>query len=226
MKKQFLTLTICLALTATSALAIGINPLKQSKELKDNTPTVVKPQVEQPQAQNFFKPGNQPNIISKEEAKKRFEERKAKERELLYSAINLSIEQKAKAEELDAKTRAEAGKYLKKVHTETKKLRELKTKKASFLAIYKQKLALSAAKKEAHKYFEASRKDFEAILTKEQLAKLKSIEAAKKEEMKQFKKQHKFDVIKKFKSKKPMGPKKSMESELMESPPPSGKSNN
>lgn len=186
MKKQIFTLVTCFALSANTTLAIGIQAVAQ----KTVPHSFSAQQINTPATPNFVKPGEQPKFISKEEAKKHFEDAKTKERELLYAALNLSAEQKIKAEALDAKTRTEGGKYLRQLQVEFRKLRNLKAKHASFFAIYKQKIALKKAKSEAHKYFESSRKSFEAILTKEQRAKFKLIDNAKKEEMKQFRKKH------------------------------------
>lgn len=186
MKKQILALTMCLTLTATSVLADSIKS------------TPAKPVPTQSSITNP-KPVVTPSAAPKIEARKHFEEEKAKERQLMYAALNLSEEQKAKAEELDAKTKAEAVKYLRRVHTEAKKLRDLKAKHASIFAIYKQKLVLRAAKVDTHNYLEQSRKSFESILTKEQKDKFRMINAAKKEEMEKFKKEHKQGWNKKYK---------------------------
>lgn len=198
MKKQILTLSVCLALTATSAFAIGLPKKVTTPKELSTTPKVIKTIPTTPSEQTFFKPGNQPTIISRDELKKKFEEKRAKERENLYTALGLSDEQKTKAEELDAKIRTEAKKYHEKIRSEAQKLRALQTKKASWFAVYKQKLALDSAKHQARKHFEAAKKSFEAILTKEQLAKFKVIDAARKEEMKKFKKQHKLKGQKGF----------------------------
>jgi len=183
MKKQILTLAMCLALTATSALAESNNNAVTQKATTTTIKTVPN--------SNLVKPVEPHNLMSREEAKKHFEERKAKERNSLYQALKLSDEQKIKAEELDAKTRAEAGKYIRKVQIEAKKLRDLKNKNASFFAIRKQKSVLKSAKKEANKYFEDSRKAFEAILTKEQNESFKLIDEAKRKKIESFKKNHK-----------------------------------
>jgi hypothetical protein len=195
MKKQVLVLTMCLALTATYASA-GTNVTQKSTVRK----TAVAAPVQAPQTKipasalmpSLAKPGQQPQFINKEEAKKRFESAKAKEREFLYTALNFTAEQKSKAEVLDIKTKAGAGKVIKKVQSEARKLRDLQNKHASKFAIWKQKLALRKAKDDMKKYFENSRKDFESIMTKEQKAKFKIIDDAKKKEMEQFRKEHKF----------------------------------
>lgn len=126
--------------------------------------------------------GNGPQLMTRAEAKKRFESQKLKEREMLYTALNLTIEQKTKAEELDKKTRSEATKYLKKVQEEATKLRELKNNKASKFALFTQKLAFKKAVANANKYFEKSRSSFESILTPEQKIKFGEIRAAKRAE--------------------------------------------
>lgn len=185
MKKRILALTMCLTLTATSAIAASINmPTGQV------APTI----KAQPNTIMQLTPSRRPqinNVQERLEARKRFEDRKAHERELMYTTLGLSAEQKNKAEAIDAKTRAEAGKYIRRIQVEAKRLRELTVKKASWLEIHKQKQALNAARKDADKFFENSKKSFEALLTKEQLAKFKVIDNAKKKEIKEFKKHHK-----------------------------------
>lgn len=183
MKKQIFTLTMCLALTTTSALAEGTKTItnKVSAPVAKSQITSVPTQATRP---------TEITLPQQFEARKKFEERKAQERELMYTTLGLSAEQKVKLEAIDAKTRAEAGKYLRKVQVEAKKLKDLKAKHASFFAIYKQKHALKVAKHKAHKFFESSRKSFEAVLTKEQLEKFKILNEAKKKELQEFRKDH------------------------------------
>lgn len=186
MKKQILALTLCLALTATSALAEGTKTVAK----KSTTPvaiTAVKPATK---AVSTATPAAL-QLTPQEDARKKFEDRKAQERALMYEALKFTNEQKVKAEELDAKTRAEASKYLGKVQIEARKLRELKSKHASVFFIYKQKMILKSAKSDARKFFAASRKSFEAILTKEQKAKFKVMQEARQKEMDAFRKNHK-----------------------------------
>lgn len=202
MKKQILTLTMCLALTATSALADGTKTVPQAN---GSTATVISTAAPKVKTQAFVKPGEQVNLMSRDDLKKHFEDKKAKERGLLYSSLNFSEEQIAKAEALDAKTRAEAGKYLRKVQIEARKLRELKARHASFFAIYKQKFSLKSARAEANKYFAKSKKSFESILTKEQKVKFKVIDEAKKAEINKFRKEHKQDAPGQFGPKGPRG---------------------
>ncbi|MDD3436662.1 MAG: Spy/CpxP family protein refolding chaperone [Candidatus Gastranaerophilales bacterium] len=183
MKKQILTLTMCLALTSTVALAQAAVPVTKVKPAT----TAAKPVTPAAKSATTFVS----KLTPQEEARRRFEERRAQERALMYNSLKLTEDQKTKAEALDAKTRAEAGKYIDKVRTETRKLRDLKTKKASFVAVWKQKLVLNEARKEADNYFITARKSFEAILTKEQLAQFKLNEEARRKEMAKFRKNHK-----------------------------------
>lgn len=200
MKKRILALTMCLTLTAASALAIDINmPAGQI------APTI----KAQPNTVMQLTPSRRPqinNVQERLEARKRFEDRKAHERELMYTTLGLTAEQKNKAEAIDAKTRAEAGKYIRRIQVEAKRLRELTIKKASWFDIHRQKQALNAARKDADKYFENSKKSFEALLTKEQLAKFRVIDNAKKKEMKEFKKHHKPGGFEHYGPKPPIGP--------------------
>ena len=69
--------------------------------------------------------------------------------------------------------------------------KELKAKNASHLSILHQKYTVKAARKKVEKYLKISKKDFEAILTKEQKEKFELIDAKKKKEMDKFKKTYK-----------------------------------
>lgn len=192
MKKQILTLTMCLALTSTVALASGVNTVGQKMVIQPAVSTPATLNVAKPAATSTLgRPTKQLTITSMDEIKKHFEDRRIKERETLYNNLNLSEEQKVKAKDLDATTKAERAKYRKKIQIEARKLRNLKDKHASFFAVHKQKVALKKANKEFDNYRKSSNKSFEAILTKEQQAKFKTIENAKKKEIEQFKKGHK-----------------------------------
>lgn len=212
MRKQIFTVAMCLALTTIPAFANGAKttlPNKSVVQVKSIQPQITASKMEQPKT-----------FMTKDDAKKYFEAKRAKERELMYAALNLSAEQKAKAEALDAKTKTEAAKYIKAVRVEAKKLRELKTKKASIFAIYKQKWALYSAKSNADKFFRSSRKEFEAILTNEQKAKFKLIDDAKRKEMEKFRKEHKLSGVKGHYGPKSMGPSPSEIERPMGPPPP------
>lgn len=189
MKKQILMLTMCLALTATSTLAAATNKVVQ----KTKPATIAKPSAEVKSTANLNSSTNvgAPKSISKEEAKKHFEEKMLKHREHMYSELGLSAEQKLKAEALDLKSKTEIEPLITKAQAEAKKLRELKCKKASVFEIWKQENAFKAAKKDVKKHMIASRKSFEAILTDEQKVKFNSIRAEKKKEIDKFKKSHK-----------------------------------
>lgn len=180
MKKQILVLSMCLALTSTVALAQGAVPpiQKQVPQAKTVPTPVVNPVEVKPDA----KSGVQRKVLTKEEAKKYFEERQAKKRDFMAKYLGLSEEQKVKADELDLKAKSDIEKTFKKVQIEGKKLKDLKTQKASKFAVWKQEMTFNSAKKEFKASLDKSRKDFEAILTKEQKIKLK--------EMKEFQKSH------------------------------------
>lgn len=163
MKKQILTLTLCLALTATSTLA-ATTPAKAPAK---STPCACAKPVAKPVAKatvKVVKPAayaevKAPEVVLTPEqlAKKNTEEKLAKNRECLLSKLGVKAEQKAKTEPL-----------LAKVQTEKTKLRELKAKKACPILICKQKNEVKKAKKA-----------FEATLNKNQLAKLKSLRKSK-----------------------------------------------
>ena len=189
MKQQILALTMCLALTSTVALASGTNTVGEkvvpsSLISAPSTVNVAKPAV----SSNIGKPGKQLSITSVDEIKKHFEDRRNQERERLYNDLSLSEEQKIKAKDLDATVKVELAKYRKKIQIEARKLRDLKTKHASMFEMYKQKLELKKAKADAKRYYDSSKKSFEAILTKEQRTKYIAIENAKRKEIQQFKK--------------------------------------
>lgn len=197
MKKQILLLTICFALTATSALADNTtlinNAAPQANTTKNSAKTIPASETLKKVAPNSLKPTPaQSKLQSKEEVKQSIEVRKAKERALLYEALQLTDEQKAKAEALDAKTKVEVTLLIKDVRKEAIKLRELSSKKASFIAIHKQKMKLKIAKNKTEKCIKEARKSFENILTKEQRAKFKTLQEAKRKDMEQkFSKNHK-----------------------------------
>lgn len=194
MKKRFLLASLCVALSATSVLADVVNT-STAKNLfaQDNTSIqkIAKPDSGRPQKAEFGNPGHVPKTITKEQAKRFFEARKAQERAALYDALAFTAEQKAKAEALDVKTKAELRPFIKKWHQETKKLHDLKSKNASIFAIWKQQFAVNSAKSEVKNKFMASKKSFEAILTNEQKAKFKKIDAQKRKQMEEFRKSHK-----------------------------------
>lgn len=177
MKKQILTLSMCLALTATAALATGTTKVSTSPVKTVAATTTITPE----------KPCIAPQKLSKQQ----FEDKMAQHREKLYSDLGLSEAQKTKAEALDKKNKEGIKPLFDKVRTEKMKYNDLKTKKASEAELIKQKAEVKKAKKEVKKYMEKSRKDFEAILTKEQKAKFKAIREERKAKMKEFKKEHK-----------------------------------
>lgn len=182
MKKQILTLTMCLALTAVAAFADETKPVvpKAIPQAKTATP-----------ATTISTPAEPPKVMTREDARKYFEEKRAKEREFMYNALGLSAEQKTKAEALDAKHKTAIEPLIKNVHVEVKKLRDLKNQNASHLRIWQQKYAVKAAKKEVENCVISYKKDFEAILTKEQKTKFELIDEAKKKEINNFKNSYK-----------------------------------
>lgn len=206
MKKQILTLTMCLALTATAALAAGTTAVQNAApQVKTSAPTVALPQA---------KPSN--TVMSREDAKKLFEARMAKERGHMYDSLGLSAEQKTKAEALDAKTRKEIRPLMKKVRVENEKLDKLAAKKMSSFELWKQQIVVKQAKKDVKKYLDHSKKEFESILTKEQNEKFKILDAERKSKMEKFRKEHGPGGPK-------MGPKPQGQGPEFMGPPPEGK---
>lgn len=184
MKKQVFALTLCLALTTACALAN--ETINSNKSL----PTSVKTEKQKlPICPCKFMPSCD-NKLPPEQMKKQFEEKMAKHRENFYLKLGLTEEQKLQAKKLDLKNR-EDGKILRdKFHEECFKLRDLKEKKANKINIYMQEQRVKSAQKALEKHMEASKKSFEAILTKEQLEKLKVIEAKRNKQMGKRRKNH------------------------------------
>jgi len=188
MKKQILTMAMCVALSTTVASAEVTKTVmpKVTTPAKVSSTLPVKTQATVAPSATLSRP-EPPKMMTREEAKKCFDERKAKGRDHLYSELGLSAEQKQKAEALEVKNRSEVLPLVGKLKTEAKKLGELKAKHASVFAIWKQENTVKASKKALEKKFEASRKSFEALLTPEQKAKFE----AKKKEMDKCRKNHK-----------------------------------
>ena len=183
MNQKILTLAMCLALSATSALADG-TPITTQKITPVEKPTISTPAKPELKA----KPTNgHQKMMSREEAKKQFEERKKARREMMYKDLGLSPEQIKKADELDTKTQSGAAPVMGELQSEVKKLKALKSQKASGIELWKQENVVKASKTKFKKYFEDSNKAFEAILTKEQKTKYD----ARKKEMGKLNKKHK-----------------------------------
>lgn len=176
MKKQVLTLAICFALSASTAFAASTMPAKVTATVKAPVKEVVKPAEPQ-----------QCTLTPEQAAKKRFEEKMAKDREDLYCKLNLTEDQKAKAKAMDKKNMEEAKPLFEKVQAERIKYFELKAKKACPIEISKQRMELKAAKRAVRAHFKTARKNFEAILTEEQKAKLEVIKKERRAEMQKFK---------------------------------------
>jgi len=175
MKKQMITLAVCLALTATSALASSTAttskaPTKAAIPVACQTKT---PEVTQP--------------TKEESLKQQFEEKMSQKRAELYCKLGLSNEQKDKAEAIHQTTKEGAEPLFARFHEEKAKLHELKAKKACPIKINEQKLKVKEAKHSIRAHMEKSRKEFEAILDKSQLAKFKAFREEKKAEWKQNK---------------------------------------
>lgn len=173
MKKQILTLTVCLALTVSSALAANTAAVK-IKATQQTIKTVA------PQAANPNACPCEASAPTKEQFKQKFEERMTKRREALYAKLGLSADQKTKALELDKKNRAEAKPLMEKLHEEKAKLNDMQSKKCCPVMLMEQKQKVKAAKKALRKHFTASEKNFEALLTSEQLTKFKAIKEERK----------------------------------------------
>ena len=195
MKKQILTLTMCLALTSTAALAAGTSTVAKTTPVKSTVSTPVKANLKATtsEVKPQLKPENPAcqKPLSREEFKKQMEEKMAKERQAMYDALSLTDEQKAKAEANDLKTRNGVRPLMGKVRSEKAKLRKLEEQKACPCKIFAQKQEVKKAHNAVKSYLDNSKKDFEAILTPEQKVKFKKIDTERKAKMKEFKKHHK-----------------------------------
>lgn len=176
MKKQVLTLAICLAMTASAAMAANSASSTMTATTKQTAPVT----TGCPCAANM--PAEKQ--MSKEQFHQKMEEKMTKHREALYAKLGLTPEQKAKAIAMDKKNRTEAKGLFDKAKEEKTKLTELKEKKACPVEILEQKQKLKTARKALRKHFAESEKSFEAILTKDQLAKFEAIKAERKAEFK------------------------------------------
>ena len=107
MKKQIIAMSVCLALTASSAFATC--PLNAKKETKKPV--------------SIEKLGKRPHL-SREEAKKHFEAKRTEERECLFKQLGLSSAQKAKIEALDAKAKTSREALMKKFKDDNMALME------------------------------------------------------------------------------------------------------
>ena len=179
MKKQILTLTMCLALTASSAFA---NSTVKST-VKATSPQAVNTVVQKAEEAPCGCPC-EATAPTKEQFKQKFEERMTKRREALYAKLGLSQDQKAKAVELDKKNRAEARPLMEKLHEEKAKLNDMQSKKCCPVKLMEQKQKVKNARKDLRKHFITSEKNFEALLTSEQLTKFKVIKEERKAKFK------------------------------------------
>jgi len=193
-KKHLLIVSMCLAFTLNSAFAK--NAKVGNMQSEKTTVSKISASNSAPVSSLINKDGfispNSPSIkMPGTDVRKRFEDRRTKERESLYNDLNLTANQRVIAAALDSQIRSESGRYRARVQIEARKLKDLKMKHASFIAIYKQKSALRSAQKNVDKYMKSSKEAFGEILTSEQKAKFKKIDAQKKKDMQDFRKNHK-----------------------------------
>lgn len=197
MKKQILTLTLCLVLTATSALANGIDAVAKNSSDKAASPVVKAVVKNTSKTTKSVTPvtcqANAPEVTLTPEqlAKKKFEERLMKGRVDLYCTLGLTSEQRAKAEALDKQQRAEGEPLFTKFNTEKTKYYTMKAKNASTLEMYEQKNEVKLARKAIKAHLKTSREAFEALLTQDQLTKFTELREANKQERKKYERRHK-----------------------------------
>lgn len=184
MKKQLLTLMMCMVLTATSAFAATTaTPVKKAPcPVKA---TVTAPAKNCPCAKAAQTPCAEPALTPEQAKRKAFEEKIAKDRAELYCKLGLSEQQKLTAGALEEKTKSEMEPLFAKLHEERAKLKDLKANNACPMKIAEQKMKVKAVKKDIKKEFKAAQKSFEEILTNDQLAKFKTIKEERKAERKE-----------------------------------------
>lgn len=186
---------MCLAVSATYVFAVepAITAVKKAiPQSSMSTAKIEKPELNKP----VIPDGNIRQVphqaqMSKAEVKKFMETKRAQEKAMLYNALQLTAEQKSKAEALDAKTKSELRPMMKKFRNESKRLNELKMKKASIFMIWKQRYVVDSSKAQIKKHIRSSRKSFEAILTAEQKVKYNKMEEERRIKMQEFRKGHK-----------------------------------
>lgn len=172
MKKQLMTLAVCFALTASATFAAT----SAKVTMKATVPVAAKTQTLN------AKPCPPPAT-----EKQKFEEKMAKDREELYCKLGLSQEQRDKADALHKCSRESAEPLFAKYHEEKAKLHELKAQKACPCKIEEQRLKVKVAKHAVKEHMAKYRKDFESILTKDQLCKFNQLRKEQKEEWKKAK---------------------------------------
>lgn len=192
MKKHFFALVVCLLLSVNAAsadtspalpysLSPQLNPLMSPKSAPKGKSVI--PSIPSAQTSKMYS-----QMKASEETRRNLIERRNKERQLMYAALNLTGDQITKAEAIDAKMKVDATNFNRRIRTEAKKLKMFEDKKAPFWTIHKQKQVIKGIKNEAKKYAASTQKSFEAILTREQKAKYKIIKKAKIQELKDMKK--------------------------------------
>ena len=186
MKKQFFTIAMCLAFSSTTALAVC--PVK----VEQTAPAKATVEIKAPVINTTQPPAPEAFMNPEKMGKKKFEERMMKERENFYKTLDLSCDQKTKAEAFDKKNREKLDPLMAEMRKEKTKLLELKNKNASKVKVWEQKQKLKALKRKMRATMEASKKEFETILTPEQKVKFEEMDAKRKAEMKKFKNGHKY----------------------------------
>lgn len=180
MKKQMMTLAICLALTTTVVLASDSSDISTQALIKNaQANEAIVPIANQTPASDVAS-------MPKQSVKTKFKEKWAEDKEELYCKLGLTPEQKAKAKALDEKKKMDAEPLLAKFHEEKAKLHQLKATKASSEKINQQKMKVKDAERTIKAHMEASRKKFEAILDQCQLTKYQEIRKERKEQWQKY----------------------------------------
>lgn len=184
MKKQMLTLAMCLALTTASVWASSMsnvvpNIVTQNTQ-KTGEITLISNQI----------PVSDVTPAPTQSVKTSFRTKWDEDREELYCKLGLTPEQRTKAKALDEKKKSDAQPLIAKFHEEKVKLHQLKAAKACSAEIDQQKIKVKAAERAIKAHMHASRKKFEAILDECQLAKYKEIRAERKKQWEKYRHHH------------------------------------
>jgi len=172
MKKQILTLTVCIALSAIAVLAFIAVHQKTTPVSMQTQPSSEKlVNAQQTRTKTIF------NAKMDEHIK----QIRAQSREHTYNTLGLSPEQRTKALAIELKRDANTERLFEKFIQELKERSTLKSKHASIFKIWQKEYEIYTTKNEIKNQFSNSKKEFEALLNKEQKNKFEAdLKAAKK----------------------------------------------
>lgn len=126
---------------------------------------------------------NQVSAINRAKLRQEFESRKKAELAKLYVTLSLTEQQIEDANKIENKYKELKKTAIKDLFATSKKFNQMKKDKACKLRIKLQERRLKLAYKHTHAVFEKSQKEFEAILTPEQLEKFRKYQEQRKAEL-------------------------------------------